>query len=295
MNFGGRVPSEPSPDGDADEGVRLFNLDFETLPGEKSSQEYRSAVKAFVDRVSEQCMELTTSTTDDDGGLPWSPVGQKDGTSFSHLRVAGTPFPFSRHTAEFGAPAATVFALFNSLNYTNLVDPYAFHVEAKEELELGPDYSWGHVAWTVDSFSPLFAVRDFVTLDFADESRSLLCSRSVKHGLVPETDPPGHFSFLFQGLESRTYRVPLLYAVRVLPIDDNRCTVHQIQWSDVGGVLPDHVVVSSVEKFGYDSMARMRKVVEKAVAKHVSVPIEDPLHQGWTHDPSVKIPELFSS
>lgn len=292
-NFGGRVPHEPVPDGDADPGVRLFSLDFDTLPGEKNSEEYRAAIKAFADRLSQQCVELTASTTD--GGLPWSPAGQRDNISYSQLRVAGSSLPISLHTAEFSAPASTVLALFSSLNYTNLIDPYAFRVEAKEVCELGPEYDWCHVAWVIDSINPVFAVRDFATLDFADASRLLVVSRSVKHGLVPETEHPGQFSFLFKGPKSRTYRVPLLYAVRVLPSDDNSCcVVKQIQWSDVGGVLPDWGVVSSVKKFGYDSMARMRKVAEMAVAKKVSVPVENPLLPAWTPDPSAKIPELFS-
>lgn len=305
MNVRGRVPSEPvTPDLDEDAGVRLDSLDLDTLPGEKNSEEYRSALKAFVDRLSEQCMELTsikTTHSDDDGGgggggLPWMTVGEKDGISYSHLRVAGSDFPISHHTAEFGAPASTVLEIFNALTYTNLIDPFAFHVEIKEECALGPEYSWCHVAWTVDSIHPLFAVRDFVTLDYADASRFLIVSRSVRHGLVPETAPPTQLSFLLKGLRSRTYRVPLLYALRVLPVEDdeNRCVVSQIQWSDVGGVLPDKIVVSSVEKFGYDNMARMRKVVEAAVAKNITVPIEDPLLPAWTPDPSAKIPALFS-
>lgn len=293
INFWGRVPSEPAPDDDDDDdaAVRLFSLDFDTLPGEKNSEEYRSALKAFVDRLGEQCMELTPAT---DGDLPWTTAGEKDNISYAHLRVAGSQFPISRHTAEFSAPASTVLGMFSSFNYTSLIDPYAFHVEVKEECELGPEYNWGHVAWTADSINPLFAVRDFVTLDFASRSRSLIVSRSVQHGLVPRTEHPTQFSFLFKSLKSRTYRVPLLYALRVLPIDENRCVVHQIQWSDVGGVLPDSIVVGSVEKFGYDSMARMRKVVEKAVAKKIVAPMEDPLLPAWTPDPAAKIPELFS-
>lgn len=226
--------------------------------------------------------------------MPWSPVGQKGDVSYSQLRIAGSPFPISRHSAQFNAPASVVFGLFNSLNYTNLIDPFAFHVEAKEECELGPDYSWGHVTWTVDSLHPLFATRDFVTLDFVDAGRSLLVSRSVRHGLVPETEHPTQFSFLSRGLGSRTYRVPLLYALRVLPLGENRCVVNQIQWSDVGGALPDSIVVSSVEKFGYDNMARMSKVVETAVAKKVVPPVEDPLLPAWTPDAAAKIPALFS-
>ena len=286
----GRVPSEPAPE-EGDAAVKLFSIDFGALPGREQSEERNAAVKEFADRLTEQCMELTSSTTD--GDPAWSSVGEKDGISYSQLEVAGSPLPMSRHSAEFNAPASVVLGLFNSLTYTRLIDPYTFHVEAKEVCELGADYNWCHVAWTVDAINPVFAVRDFVTLDFLDESRSLIVSRSVKHGLVPETEPPALTSFLRKSLESRTYRVPLLYALRVLPIDGSTCVVTQLQWSDVGGILPDKIVVESVEKFGYDSMARMRKIAETAVERKIAAPLEDPLFPAWTPDPSVKIPELF--
>lgn len=288
---GGRVPSEPVADGEAGPGIRLFSLDFDKLPGDKNSEEYNSAVRKFVDRLGQQCVELTATTTTD--GLPWSSAGEKDNITCEHLQVAGTPLPMSRHTAEFNAPAPTVLQLFNALNYTRLIDPYAFHVEAKEHCDLAPEYEWCHVAWTVDSIHPLFAVRDFVTLDFVNASQSLIVSRSVRHGLVPETKPPTKTSFLLKSLKSRTYRVPLLYALRVLPVDENNCVVTQLQWSDVAGVVPDDIVVKSVEKFGYESLARMRKIAQTAVEKNVVAPIEDPLLPAWTPDPYVKIPELL--
>lgn len=291
MGFNGLVPSEPVADGEDDPGVRLFSLGFDELPGEKHSEQYNSAIQTFVDNLSRQCVELMSTTTTN--GLEWSRVGGKNNIECSHLQVAGTTLPMARHTAEFNAPASTVLQLFNSLNYTSLIDPYAFHVEVKEQCESVPECTWCHVAWTVDNVHPLFAVRDFVTLDFLNASQSLIISRSVRHGLVPETKPPNKRSFLFKSLKSRTYRVPLLYALRVLPIDENHCTVTQLQWSDVGGVLPDDIVVKSVEKFGYDSLTRMRKIVQTVVEKDIGAPtLENPLIPTWTRDPRMKIPLL---
>ena len=293
----GRVPSEPVPrEGDA--GVRLFSLDFGVLPGKEKPEEYNAAVRGFVGRLTEQCLQLTSPSTTD-GDLPWTSVSEEDGVSYSQLQVAGTPLPISRHTAEFKAPAATVLRLFSSLNYTSLIDPYTFHVEAKEEFrDLGEEYEWCHVAWTVDAISPVLAVRDFATLDFLDASRSLMVSRSVKHRLVPETEVPTLTSCLGRkSLKSRAYRVPLLYALRVVPVDggNNSCVVTQLQWSDVGGVVPEKIAVESVEKFGYSNMVRMRKIADAAVARKVVAPsLENPLSPAWTPEPSVKIPELFS-
>jgi len=167
-------------------------------------------------------------------------------------------------------------------------------VEATEVFELGSECNWCHVAWTVDAINPVFAVRDFVTLDFVNESRSLIVSRSVKHKLVPETEPPTLTSCLWKSLRSRTYRVPLLYALRVLPVDEDTCVVIQLQWSDVGGIVPDKIVTERVEEFGRSNMARMRKIAETAVERKIVAPLEDPLFPAWTPDPAVKIPELFS-
>ncbi len=276
---------------EGDAGVRLFSLDFGALPGKEKSKEYNAAVQGFLKRLIEQCVELTSK---DGGDLPWSLMGEKDGISYSQLQIAGSPLPISRHSAEFKAPASMVLQLFSSLTYTRLIDPYTFHVEAKEHFEPGSEYKWCHVAWTVDAINPFFAVRDFVTLDFLNESRSLIVSRSVKHGLVPETESPTLTSFLCKSLRSRTYRVPLLYALRVLPVDGDTCVVTQLQWSDVGGIVPEKIAVESVDAFARSNMTRMRKIAETAVERKIVAPLDNPLSPAWTPDPSVKIPELFS-
>jgi len=86
----------------------------------------------------------------------------------------------------------------------------------------------------------------------------------------------------------------LLYALRVLPVDEDTCVVIQLQWSDVGGIVPDKIVTERVEEFGRSNMARMRKIAETAVERKIVAPLEDPLFPAWTPDPAVKIPELFS-
>lgn len=289
MNWSGRVPTEPDSDG-AGPGIRFLSLDFDQLPGEQGSEEYNGAIRKYVDSLTQQCLDLTAPTDE----LSWTTVGEKDNITCQKLQVAGSPLRLTRHVAHFAAPAHVVLGLYSALNYTCVIDPYAWSVETKEGCEgpVGSDYEWCHVAWTADSINPLFAVRDFVTLDFASSKESLIVSRSVKHGSTPETPPPTQTSFIFKNLKSRTYRVPLLYALRVVPVDANNCTVKQLQWSDVGGVLPNKIIEESIEKFGYDNLIRMRKIAKTAVERNVAVPIENPLLPEWTSDPYVKIPEL---
>lgn len=288
MNWSGRVPAEP--DSGVGSGIRLFSLDFEQLPGEQGSEEYNGAIREYVDRLTQQCLDLTAPTDE----LSWTDVSEKDNISCQHLQVAGTPLQLFRHVAHFAAPAHVVFGLYSALNYTCVIDPYAWLVETEEGCEgaVGSDYEWCHVAWTVDSFGSLFAVRDFVSLDYANANKFLIVSRSVKHGSTPETPPPTQTSFMFKNLKSRTYRVPLLYVLHVVPIDADNCTVTQLQWSDVGGVLSDKIIEESVEKFGYDNLVKMRKIAQRAVERKVSVPIENPILPKWVSDPYVKIPEL---
>lgn len=50
--------------------------------------------------------------------------------------------------------------------------------------------------------------------------------------------------------------------------------VKQIEWSDLGGVLSGRIVVSSMERFGCASMmARMRRVIQTAMARNVVAPV----------------------
>lgn len=273
-----RVPKEPAEEttGEQEGFVFVPTLDFSLIEQDKGSPEYTEKVKSHMMKFEIQCQELSSDLHD------WEKTSEQDGTICEHLKVAGTGIPMVKHTSTLDFPAQFVFQVINSLTYTSVVDPYAFHVECKDVLDID-DYDWTTVTWTVDNIFPVFAARDFCTLDFVRSEDMTIMSKSVEHPLVPRTELPSKTSSMRKKTtKSRTYRVPLFWFIKVVPIDENKCTMIQVQWSDVGGVIPEDKIYQSVEKFGFDSTKRMSSIISHVKERELVLPeVKSPIIPSW--------------
>lgn len=273
-----RIPHEPA-------DRRVSNDDgLCLLPALDLRGSRRDVVAQYISDLRSQSMYLTGSTSEH----VWSYVGHKDGTTCSQMDVAGTSIPMTRHVTDFDAPADVVFRVYNAVAYTRIIDPYAYHVETLETLDrvsVDPSFDWCKVTWTLDNIHAMMAARDFVTLDFADAKDMINVSKSVLHPSKTPTKTPTYKSFLSKNNTSRTYRTPLMYAQRVINNGQGKCTLVQIQWSDVGGIVPEDRISASVEKFGYDSLTRLKNLVDKVRLKGAEIPpVEDPMKNGWERE-----------
>ena len=108
---------------------------------------------------------------------------------------------------------------------------------------------------------PLRSIRDFVTLDLVSKRDLLLVSKSVLHPTQPTTPVPGWASVFGGDETSPTFRVPLMYCLKVTAKEAGAegCTVTQVQWSDVGGVVPEPEIAKNVVKCGFDNMERFSR------------------------------------
>jgi len=283
-----RIPKEPA---DSLNGFKFIpTLDFSKIGYVKGSDEYNEVMEVYMSDFHNQCKELHS------GNLPWNKMGEKNGTICEKLNVAGTNIPLMKHTSYMNFPAKLVFRVCHSLTYSSVVDNYAFHVECKDIINT-KRYDWAHVTWTVDNISPFFDVRDFCTLDFVHSTDMISMSKSVEHPIIPRTDVPSKMSGIMKKtVKSRSYRVPLVWFLKVIPLDDKNCKVVQVQWSDVGGCISHERICTSVEKFGYDSNKRLKKIVSHVEKRKLSTPgIKSPIIPSWNRDANKIIPGLDAS
>lgn len=271
-------------------------LDFEQVGHAKGSKAYLEQVNAYASKARDCALELTAL----DGSLKWEPHSEKNGIKCDGLTIAGTQIQGIRHIAEFELSADAVLDAYNRLNYTDIIDKYTTHVECIESVPT-EEFSWMQVVWTYDRIFPVGATRDFVTLDFIDRKNMMLVSKSVEHSGVPRTEKPGWGSIFSGSLKAPTYRVPLLYALRVVPCADNdkRCTVIQFQWSDIAGFVPEKYCYTGIVQFGFDNIPKFRARVQKAaedgaIFGEVSGDefLADPLKPHWRQLPKDVIPAL---
>ena len=165
-----------------------------------------------------------------------------DGVAVSTMAVEGSDVPLVKHELDIPAPADFVLDLYGRLNYTEIVDPFSFLVRSIQTIQTGGSsrFGWLLVAETIDDMKiPRDSrTRDFCTLDGVDRSRLLQFSKSVDHPLMKE-------------VPFNTVRVPLTYAIRVIPHENDKgstgpsCRVVQIQHSD--SALPSLSLLASSE------------------------------------------------
>lgn len=295
MNF--RKPES----GIAPEGTPGFHiptqLDFQELKSRESSADVNGEVVAYVRSVRDKALEVTSLESAD---LSWRPASVKNGIRCEALLIAGTKIEGIRHIAEFPLPADVVLDAYNRLNYTDIIDMYTTHVESAETIPPA-EFAWIQVVWTYDRLFPVGSSRDFCTLDFIDKENLMLVSKDVAHPAVPVTGPPGWASIFSSSLKAPTYRMPLFYALRIVPDpqDAGRCTVVQFQWSDTGGFVPPKEVWKGVRKFGFDNIPKFRSRLEGVAAQGIvlgkdSGPayLANPLVPRWRQEPSDMIPGL---
>merc|ERR1719291_948783 len=122
----------------------------------------------------------------------------------------------------------------------------------------------------------------------------VLVSKSVEHPKLPRTRPPGWGDIFSGSLAAPTYRVPLLYALRVVPDakDANSCKVIQFQWSDVAGIVPQKECYKGIVQFGFDNIPKFRARVQQAAARGATLGLasgaaylKDPLEPCWRQAP----------
>ena len=273
-----RVPKEPAESIDEEKQGFSFisTLDFSLIEQSKESHCYKAAVKSHMLDFESQCEELSSDDHD------WKKTSERNETICEHLNVSGTGIPMVKHTSTLNFSAKDVFQVAQALTYSSVVDPYAFHVECKDVIDI-EGYDWANITWTVDNIFPVFAVRDFCTLDFVRSENMTIMSKSVEHPLVPRTEVPSKTSSIKKKTtKSRTYRVPLFWFIKVIPVYENKCILIQIQWSDVGGLIPEDKIYQSVEKFGFDSIKRMSSIMSHVKERGLCLPeIKSPISTSW--------------
>ncbi|KAL7554048.1 hypothetical protein ACHAWF_017418 [Thalassiosira exigua] len=180
-----------------------------------------------------------------------------------------------RHTADFDVDAQTVLDVWNRLAYTEAIDKYTYLVDLTEEMDCtGSQFSWAHVEYTADKIMPFFAHRDFVCFDFVDKENLIMISRSCVHPNRPPTQAPRFIDGLtgnFSKSPFRTFRSPLFWFVRTIPMGENKCRVVQFQFSDVGGVVPPAEQTKAAVTFGVESLDRLYCLVKEAQGKGMQV------------------------
>lgn len=294
MNF--RNPeSGAAPDGTP--GFHLPKpLNFSELKSREGSADV-GEIHSYVRAVRDKALEVTSL---DSAGLCWRAAGVANGIQCDGLHIAGSKIEGVRHIAEFHLPADVVLDAYNRLNYTDIIDKYTTHVESADSIPPA-EFAWMQVVWTYDRIFPVGSSRDFCTLDFVDKENLMLVSKSVGHPALPVTSPPGWASIFSGSLKEPTYRVPLFYALRVVPDpqDAGRCTVVQFQWSDIAGLVPPNEIWKGVRKFGFDNIPKFRARLERATAQGIVLGKEsgatylaDPLVPRWRQEPSDMIPGL---
>jgi len=258
----------------------------------------RSDLDACLAALTQEGLWMTGSDGD------WIERETRNGVRCELLTVAGTEIEVVRHVANFAADAELVFDLYNRLNYTNIVDAYTFLVDMVELVDLSgmecdAFLSWAHVVWTVDKMPfPLCAIRDFVTLDLVSKRDLLLVSRSVVHPNRAATKAPGWSSVCGGNKDSPTYRVPLLYCLKVTAKQGGGCMVTQVQWSDVGGVVPPRQIAKHVVKFGFENLERYSEMVSAAKEQKLALGpdsygyLANPMLPRWRSTPNEMVPGI---
>lgn len=261
-------------------------LDFSELKSREGSADSSGEIHAYSRVVRDKALEVTSLGS---AGLGWQMVKAANGIQCEGLPIAGSKIKGIRHIAEFCLPADVVLDAYVRLNYTDIIDKYTTHVESVESIPPA-EFAWMQVVWTYDRIFPVGSSRDFCTFDFVDKENFMLVSKSVDHPALPKTSLPGWASIFSGSLKSPTYRVPLFYALRVVPNpeDAGRCKVIQFQWSDVAGIVPANEIWKSVSNFGFDSIPKFRAQLESAIARGVVLGKEsgagflvDPLVPRW--------------
>ena len=78
------------------------------------------------------------------------------------------------------------------------------------------------------------------------------------------------------------------------PIGPHRCKIVQVQWSDIGGVVPEPSIMPSVADFGYDNMNRFAAIIKATYEGGSEVGslsvgrLSNPLLPSWRQDPKVR-------
>ena len=253
---------------------------------------------------------------------PSSKKGKKKSrkaTKVEKAPVMGSPdidLECVRHTTDFNYDAKWIFDIYVRLNYTAAIDAYTYLVELLESIDTSATsdstpnddnkyaqqhFRWAHVAYTGDKITPGFAHRDFVTFDFVDETNLMLVSRSCRHASRPQTSVPtvkDGIKGMFTKKPKRTFRSPLCYFLRVIPLSEGKCRVVQFQYSDFGGVIPPKVQTDAIVKFGCDNTQRFARLLQKAKERNVKVGpstsdyLSDPLLPSWKQSVGDMIPGL---
>ena len=219
----------------------------------------------------------------------WTFLSEKRGVKAFYKEIHNSKIEIVRHQLEIDAPASIVLDLYNRLNYTWCVDAYTYDLYGVEAIPT-KDFKWLQVVHTVDQLPlPLKNIRDFVTLDFVDPHRMMLVSKSVVH---PKILP----------VPQNWIRSPLCYALRVEAINENKCKVVQVQWSDIAGMLPPEFIKNGVENFGFEFYHRFIDMVDQCKRDKLDVGnvnsntyLESPLKNGWIRQPIEMVPGLHLS
>lgn len=272
-------------------------LDFHSAPHAKGSAAYTDWVTGYAREVRDKALELT----DLGGSLSWTTQLEKGGIKCESLELAGTKVLGIRHIAQFdGLTADVVLDAYCRLNYTDIIDKFTTHVSVVESLPCPEDFAWMQAVWTYDRIFPVGASRDFVTLDYIDKMNYMLVSKSVEHPGLPRTAQPTWGKICSGNLDAPTYRVPLLYGLKVIPDpgDAKSCKIVQFQWSDIAGIVPQDKIHTSVIDFGFDSITKFRDRLMRLPpgcslgAKSGQAFLADPLVPRWRQSPQEMIPGM---
>jgi hypothetical protein len=310
-----RVPQEPDPDRFPErcKGVVIPpSLDFSNaLDIEPSIQNHKRACivaalqlsdletephKEYIQHVRTETIDLKVGATGNSLQLRVD-IDTIQIAGVSHDGLLGV-----RHVTEVPLSPKAYLDGYARISYTDLVDKFTYLVELVEDRsppgkdEKTESDGWAHVAFTADKLAPILSERHFLTFDFISKQNNLSVSRSCKHPKRPPTPAP---TFWFNPFgPKRTYRAPLFYFVRTLPIpnEPNKCKVVQFQFSDIGGVVPVEEQVKAVVQFGIDNTPKVVQCLVNAAKEGVKLGerddeayLKDPLKPSWRQNPRVML------